>query len=62
MQHLAIMNNKIGDDGFIAISSCVKNIQNLSIGDFNDNFLSIKGIKELSKAIQERSQPVKLIL
>ena len=60
MQHLAIMNNKIGDDGFNAIASCIEKIDNLSIGDYNDNFLSLKGIQDLAKAIEERSQPVSL--
>ena len=58
MKILDIRNVKLGDDGFVAIASCVTNIDQLWIKNNHDAKLTIKGIRELAKGILKRNKPV----
>ena len=58
MDYLNISDMKLGDDGYAAIASCVRNIERLWIGNIYDAELTIKGIRELAQGILERNEPV----
>ena len=57
MRKLTLCSCKIGDDGLIAISSCVSIIEEL---DISDRSISILGSRSLAEAIQKRNDPVKM--
>ena len=50
-----ILWNKIEDEGFAAVISCIDKIDELYIGSDEDDHLSIDGITALYKAIQNQS-------
>ena len=58
MEMLDISGCKIGDDGWISISSCIHNIQKLEIGSPSDYHLTIRGVTALSEAIRKLTKPV----
>ena len=51
----------IGDDGFIAISSCISKIEKLWIEDDGDTNLTMKGITALSNAVANSTTKVRVI-
>ena len=54
-------NLLIGDEGFMAVSSCLHNVRQLTLGNANDDHLTEKGIKVLIKAILNLSGLLKTI-
>ena len=58
MEKVDICDVKLGDDGFVAIASCVTNIDQLWIGNKNDTELTINGIRALAQGILNRNKPV----
>ena len=53
--------NEIGDDGFIAISSCISKIEKLLIGYYADANLTMKGITALSNAVANSPTKVRVV-
>ena len=62
MQSLFIRGSHIGDEGFYALSKCLKNINNLKIGCTYDDKLTSLGIRELSSAILSLNSPMQSLL
>ena len=58
MEQLIISSIEIGDDGIIAIASCIQNIEKLQFGTFGEEGITTKGIEALSTSIQNRNLPV----
>ena len=58
LKYFNLSANNIGDDGFVAIASCISRIEMLEIGSTDDEKLSMKGIRALSKAVQLLDKPV----
>ena len=58
MEYLDVSKICLGDDGFAAIASCVRNIEEMWIGNEADTNLTIKGISSLAQAILESDRPV----
>ena len=50
-----------GDDGFIAMSSCIKKINSLRIGSTRDSQVTMRGIKALSAAVRSLPRSVRMI-
>ena len=61
LKSLVLSWNKIGDGGFIAISSCICKIEELWIGFPGDAKLTMKGITALSNAVANSPTKVKVI-
>jgi len=51
--------NNIGDDGFIAIASCIENFEELRIGSSDDSNLTMRGITKLIEAVLKLSANVR---
>ena len=51
---------KIGDEGVIAMTSCIDKVERLSIGYKVDNELTITGIRALWEAVQKLRKPVSM--
>jgi len=62
MHHLDISKIRLGDDGFVAIASCLNNIDVLFAGRPDNRELSMKGILALSENLQKRNIPVLFVL
>lgn len=60
MKCLNVTNQKVGDTGYFAISTCVHKIKTLWIGDEDDANVTIEGVSRLSKAIQDLEKPVRI--
>ena len=58
MEKLNIATIKSGDDGFAAFASCLRNVNDIVIGNENDTELTIKGIRALAEEILKRGAPV----
>ena len=58
MGKLSLISITLGDDGFAAIASCVKNIDKLVVENFHDSEITIKGIRVLAEEILKRDKPV----
>jgi len=58
MRGLNISNIMLGDDGWIAIGSCVSNIGKLTIGRGDDQGVTIKGVRALFEGIRSSTQTV----
>ena len=58
MTYLCLLNNKIGDEGLLAMSKCLSKIKKLSIGDSNDMNLSLNGIAALANELKSLSSKV----
>jgi len=52
----------LGDVGFIALASCVWNIEILEVGSPEDTKLTMRGIYALAEAINTRIEPVSMFL
>ena len=61
MKSLDVSDNFIGDEGFVALSSCVSKIEELTVGSFEDDKVTMKGIKALCEGIQKRTEPVSIL-
>ena len=59
MKVLAI-NCKMGDEGVIAMTSCIDKVEGLSIGHKDDDELTITGIRALWEAVQKLNKPVSM--
>ena len=58
MEKLDITTIKSGDDGFVAIASCARNVNDLAIGNENDPKVTKTGIRVLAEEILKRDAPV----
>ena len=61
LKWLDLCANKIGDGGFIAMSSCISKIEELRIGSSGDDNLTMKGISALSNAVANSPTKVRVI-
>ena len=52
------METYLGDDGFLAIASSVKNLKALQVGISDDEAVTRKGIQALAEAIKNRKDTV----
>ena len=55
---LIIRGSTIGDEGFLALSKCIHNINNLKLGSTYDESLTSFGITELAAAISRLNSPM----
>ena len=53
MKFLNLHGNKIEDDGFYKMSTCVSKIKELWIGSRSDKYLTAQGIRALSLAVAD---------
>ena len=58
MKCFSIADVKLGDDGFAAIASSVRNIEQLYVVYENDTELKTKGTRALAQGISTRNKPV----
>jgi len=60
MTRLYVNEILLGDDGFLALASCIKNIEELRIVETAiDEKLTFKGFQALAKDISKRDRPVR---
>jgi len=48
----------LGDEGLIAMASCIHNVENVLVGREDDENISVNGIQALYEAIKSRPKPV----
>ena len=60
MKELNLSRCIIGDEGFIAMSPSIHNVEGLFIGNEYDDRLTITGISALSEAVQKLPKPVSI--
>ena len=59
MKALNIREIILGDDGFVAIASCVRCVKELVLGDFSDTELTLEGIRALAHEVCKLDKPVR---
>ena len=59
LKSLKIFYIKLGDDGFLALAPCLKNVQRFKIREMEgDENLTIKGFKALAEGLLNSKRPV----
>jgi len=56
--HLDVRKAMLGDEGFIAIASCLNNVEELRIGHYDDRDITSVGVKVLCESIKNRHRLV----
>ena len=58
MKRLDLRDIDFRDHDIIALAKCIRKVDNLTIGNFYINFVTVKGIRAISDEISKRDNPV----